>query len=333
MTLKKVLTSVLFGIICIILLTLLIYIIFVSCDDDDSKLKNLLSEIEIDDELPTNRLRILSMTPYRYFPAYKTLNTKKLKNNDIIVVKPKLLKNFISEILPKIDVPVILIFSDSALNSSCRSVYNYMNFLSNPNVKHVFSENWWSKTVLSPDILTKLTLLPIGTESKISCSINKYAETVLMEESKNAVDVLNKPTKVLSNAHLNIHKTPKSGHYNQREEMYVELKNNKLIDFWDTHRPTKQTWKVHNNYAFELSPTGNGLDCHRFYEAILLNTIPIVKDGPLTPLYKQFSCVIVKDWNEITEDNLKRWQKEIKIDKVPIKFGYWKKKILEIQNQ
>ena len=53
------------------------------------------------------------------------------------------------------------------------------------------------------------------------------------------------------------------------------------------------TWKKHKNYAFELSPSGNGLDCHRTYEAIILNTIPIVRSNTLDPIYKEHDLPVV----------------------------------------
>ena len=64
----------------------------------------------------------------------------------------------------------------------------------------------------------------------------------------------------------------------------------------------EETWKLHDNYSFELCPEGNGLDTHRFYEALLLNTIPIVKRNSLESMYIQFPCVIVDDWKEITKE-------------------------------
>ena len=36
-------------------------------------------------------------------------------------------------------------------------------------------------------------------------------------------------------------------------------------------------WLQHAHFAFVASPSGNGLDCHRTWEALLLRSIPIVK--------------------------------------------------------
>ena len=40
---------------------------------------------------------------------------------------------------------------------------------------------------------------------------------------------------------------------------------------------TLTTLQQHAHFAFVASPSGNGLDCHRTWEALLLRSIPIVK--------------------------------------------------------
>lgn len=63
--------------------------------------------------------------------------------------------------------------------------------------------------------------------------------------------------------------------------------------------------KTHES-IFVLSPSGLGEDTHRFYEAIFLDAIPIVKRTftAFDKLYNFFPCLIVNNWNEITEDFL-----------------------------
>jgi hypothetical protein len=62
---------------------------------------------------------------------------------------------------------------------------------------------------------------------------------------------------------------------------------------------------THKSY-YTLSPRGAGEDCHRFYEAIYLDSIPIVKrtNTPFDKLYNIFPCLIVDDWCDITEELL-----------------------------
>ena len=105
------------------------------------------------------------------------------------------------------------------------------------------------------------------------------------------------------------------------------MKNNKLVDFWGEKKTKEETWEEHNNYSFELCPEGNGLDTHRFYEALLLNTIPIVKKNTLEPMYRNFPCVIVDEWKEITENNLIKWRKQlskrVENEKYKLKKDFW----------
>lgn len=55
-------------------------------------------------------------------------------------------------------------------------------------------------------------------------------------------------------------------------------------------------------YKFVISPEGNGVDCHRHYEALMAGCIPIVEDNPITR-YKYMGCPILytSDYSEIDE--------------------------------
>jgi hypothetical protein len=57
---------------------------------------------------------------------------------------------------------------------------------------------------------------------------------------------------------------------------------------------------------FILSPHGNGLDCHRTWEALYLGVIPVVKKSTLDPLYEGLPVLIVDDWCDLTEDFLEQ---------------------------
>lgn len=63
---------------------------------------------------------------------------------------------------------------------------------------------------------------------------------------------------------------------------------------------------------YTLSPRGAGEDCHRFYEAIYLDSIPIVKktNTEFDKLYKIFPCLVINDWHEVTEELLQEKKSE-----------------------
>ena len=118
--------------------------------------------------------------------------------------------------------------------------------------------------------------------------------------------------------------------HQERYNCYNELKNkNYVVNLNDKtfeKQPSIHCGKVpvwinyeltHKSY-YTLSPRGAGEDCHRFYEAIYLDSIPIVKrtNTPFDKMYKIFPCLIVNEWHEVTEqlllNNKDRLMQEIK---------------------
>ena len=94
------------------------------------------------------------------------------------------------------------------------------------------------------------------------------------------------------------------------------------------------SWNTQIKYAFVVSPFGNGYDCHRTWEALILGCIPIVKSSGLDNLYEGLPVLIVQDWNDITEKLLmkvitefkhKHEKGEFNYDKLTLK--YWMDKI------
>ena len=93
-----------------------------------------------------------------------------------------------------------------------------------------------------------------------------------------------------------------------------------------------------SRHKFVVSPPGNGLDCHRTWEALYLGSIPIVQNNSLKKHFEDLPIVFVDDWNIITpeflenEYNNKFENSDIyscyrNYEKLTI--GYWKNKIQE----
>jgi hypothetical protein len=59
------------------------------------------------------------------------------------------------------------------------------------------------------------------------------------------------------------------------------------------------------SYKFVISPEGNGIDCHRHYEALLAGCIPIIEKNPLIEKkYQGLPILYTTDYSEITEEYL-----------------------------
>ena len=96
-------------------------------------------------------------------------------------------------------------------------------------------------------------------------------------------------------------------------------------------------YKRNRQFPFWLSPRGNGLDCHRTWEALYLDIIPIVWHSTLDPLYENLPIVVIKTWDELSEDILRTKLREIATRKVQqpsayqyekLRIGYWREMIL-----
>ncbi len=58
-------------------------------------------------------------------------------------------------------------------------------------------------------------------------------------------------------------------------------------------------------HFYVLSPEGNGIDCHRTWEAIYMNRVPILIRNANTRLYEDLPVLLVDDWSAVTEQRLR----------------------------
>jgi hypothetical protein len=66
-------------------------------------------------------------------------------------------------------------------------------------------------------------------------------------------------------------------------------------------------------YKFVISPEGNGIDCHRHYEALMAGAIPVVEDHPgIREKYAGCPILYTKDYSEITPAYLDAKYEEMK---------------------
>lgn len=88
--------------------------------------------------------------------------------------------------------------------------------------------------------------------------------------------------------------------------------------------------------AFTVAPPGYGPDIVRFWEAVALNCIPIVKHSELDDLYADLPALFIYEWEDISEEFLRQKLEEIKAKKLSNEkayFDYWAQKITEAQTQ
>jgi len=85
------------------------------------------------------------------------------------------------------------------------------------------------------------------------------------------------------------------------------------------------------DHHFVISPEGNGLDCHRTWEALYAGRIPIIKRNHHTYMYEDLPVLIIDSWDQITKELLLRTLSDFRRRKFKLcklYFRYWQEKIL-----
>jgi hypothetical protein len=128
--------------------------------------------------------------------------------------------------------------------------------------------------------------------------------------------------------------------YPKRERVrvpaYQRLKDNTSVKFLPKMN-RYDYFKETNEYFFMISPSGNGLDTHRTWEALILNRVPIVNDTGLQ-VYDDLPIIQLQigangeGWEQINKEFLEEKKKEIicklnegKYNLDKLRLSYWEK--------
>lgn len=250
---------------------------------------------------PSPKYFITKLITGKFFLRYLSWGGigRKLEKNNSIYIKTDELDYFGRVVLPRIERPFVLVTGGSDYSNS-----EFRSILNNEYLIHWFSQN----NVL---ISEKVSSIPIGLDFNRLFIEDAFGEkkTSPKEQERKLEKIkkikVKKSMKVFTNFHL-------SYTSNRRKELYKLLKNNPCIYFQKMKIPRTDMWNLQKGFVFNFSPVGNGLDCVRTWEALVLGQIPIVErtNSPLDKLYEQFPIVIIDDISEINEKNLKKWYKK-----------------------
>jgi hypothetical protein len=265
----------------------------------------------------------MELTPLKYFAAESTCGdlTKyhHLMSVETIWVQCRFLRAFFEIALPHTTTPFVLVISDgdeSFPSNSGLSAAEIEAFLNHEKVLHVFAQNYdydgpsakVSHLPIGMDFHTVAYKGPEGGWGQKGSPLEqeRYLKEVLAE----LLPTSQRKAKAFVDFHHS--DTMRAGfkRYLQfgedRASIFARLDATGLIDHAG-FMPRTELWKKKGEYAFSISPHGNGLDCHRTWEDLVLGCIVIVKTSTLDPLYEGLPVVIIRDWSEITKENLDRW--------------------------
>ena len=251
------------------------------------------------------------------------LDVKKIKNGDLIYVDSDYnhLDKFFEFVHPKIPTKYFLLTSrkDNSVPS------RYLRYLEDPKIICWFGVN--------PDINfhPKFFSIPLGIGDRYFNNAERGDFYTLSDFIKSS------RFKNYHNLFWNEKKTGllymNFGPSHSERKLVYNLFKDKGYCFKPSVRKYRQYLFEMSNYKFVLSPRGNGLDCYRTWEALLVGTIPVVRTSFLDVVFEDLPVLIVKDWNELTEDFLNKKYEEMSsknyaYEKIYAK--YWLDKIKNI---
>lgn len=184
-------------------------------------------------------------------------------------------------------------------------------FLDNKNVVKWFAQNY-SKTITFSH--PKIVHIPLGLpynsfkEPWIDIDIDVTLNALEQEHQLN--DVRKKYAKILNDRKLEIYCTfhfQTNGRYALVDRVEATNQIPKHLVFYEFFPITRlNSWIKQCQFAFVACPHGNGLDTHRFWEALLLGCIPIIKTSGMDELFNKLPVLIVRSWSDLNEPLLRK---------------------------
>ena len=180
--------------------------------------------------------------------------------------------------------------------------------MKHPNIRIWLTQNY-DKTKIHP----KLGHYPIGldlhTRRWLDTSIQNQHQQRLAKTKLylmiRKMSAGKKANRIFVDSHLSVT-------HPRREYMFNTLQANGLVDFLQSMVSNTNIIKAYASYRFVVSPIGNGLDCHRTWEIMLLGSIPILESSSLDEMFTahDLPVIIVPDFkvlNDIDENQLNSW--------------------------
>jgi hypothetical protein len=181
---------------------------------------------------------------------------------------------------------------------------DFFRLLNHPKIIHMFAQNCVIRH-------HKITSIPIGldyhTMYRKSDQFNLWGEfctpieqeMLLLHLRDTAFPLKERKLLCYSNFHFT------TSYINTDRKDAIAMIPKELVYYEPNYVDRMTSWKHQVHYPFVISPHGNGLDCHRTWEALALGCIPIVRTSPIDILYQDLPVLIVSNWSDITEKLLK----------------------------
>lgn len=197
------------------------------------------------------------------------------------------------------------------------------------NIKYWLSQNANSEKILG---------IPIGLENQIECKLKGHGVAWKHAIEKHKY-ISNQPCispadEVYANFSI-------STNFNQRNEISELCQSIDYItcDIFDDHSESNSR-SFYNyisqikNHHMTICPPGNGIDCHRTWEVLYLNRVPIVQQSTVMNHFSDLPILYIQDWSQLNDKKyiFSEYHRVKNNNKQKLQFKYWESLVLSLRN-
>lgn len=217
----------------------------------------------------------------------------------------------------------IILITGNSDYSITQDIFN----LAPKNIKKWFAQNCDVKNGI-------ITGIPMGLENTIECKLENHGKVwdhalekpIKISDCREAI-----PEKeIYANFSLNTHPS--------RLQVFNICKKLKYVtcdisnDYQTINNKSYESY-IHNikKHKMVVCPRGNGVDCHRIWEVLYLNRVPIIKMENHLSYFKSLPILFVESWDELNDfARMSEKYYQVKFNKMDMAyFEYWKKVIIK----
>lgn len=216
------------------------------------------------------------------------MHNTRYRSNTVIV--PKITQNP-STILS-------MVYTRGTANHRANKINDYLTYKAGYTLNKVATLHSWQTTMIPrEEIIFNASECYIGQDGWVPFTIGA---AVLFNVDKCAIGT---HTRTLLCSISSGTDNKRRGDTNKNRSIYLNnLARNGFLN--QILSPTKYCQTI-SDYKFVVSPEGNGIDCHRHYEALIAGCIPIIeKHAGIEEKYRGCPILWTEDYSEITEEYL-----------------------------
>ncbi len=276
-------------------------------------------------KMPSNRMPsrpYISGDGFRAFADHvydetdRTLQADEIAPGDIVFVRAAMLDAFFAHIHPNIVHRYILV----SHNADTPTPGKFLAYLQNDKLAKWFGQN---PTIRQTDAFIPI---PIGIANGYVKNLGVVSHFKPYSAEPNA----NKHYLLGMNFKPGTNKSERQSLFNafRSKPFCRDISSRSHVDYL----------RMMHQAKYILSPPGNGFDCHRTWEALIVGTIPIVKSSCLDALLSDLPVLIVDDWPVVDEQFLHMRYEQMEqlfyTDGMKkITYAYWHERIKRCQQE